>query len=390
MAEIRFGYSNPLNLPVKVWVLAPYLETNDDTIDYYYDFSQSIAEYTSVFNNLGLQWKWQPVTMQNYTAIISQIAAERDSHSSFPIVFNICDGDEINGTPGVSVIQSLEEKKLVYTGSETFFYSITTSKIAMKKRFDKARISTPAWEAITSPLHNVKGLFERLGSTPIIIKPSVSGGSMGVGIKNVVHNEYEAAALIQQMFEGYRGWNLTTDGLIAEAFIPGREFTSFLVGDYNKPENSFLYEPVERVFHQSLPEHEKFLSFDRLWEFYEEEKPMPNEENFYEYANVDAQVSEAIKKLSWKSFAAVKGTGYTRIDIREDSCNGKLYVLEVNAQCGISEDENFTSIGAILKRSNKTFSDLTLEIINNALDRNVALTTTSKQAISLVNPSNGK
>jgi len=117
---------------------------------------------------------------------------------------------------------------------------------------------------------------------------------------------------------------------------------------------------------------------------------MPNEENFYEYASVDTHVAEAVKKLSWKSFAAVKGTGYTRIDIRKDSRNGKLYVLEVNAQCGISEDENFTSIGAILKRSGKTFSDLILEIINNALERNVALTTPSKQVISLVNPSNGK
>ncbi len=390
MAELHFGHCNPLNLPVKIWVLAPFVQTRDETIDYYYDFSQSIEEYTKTFAALDLQWQWQPVTMEDYDEVIEQIVVERDNNSCFPIVLNICDGDEVNGTPGISVVRLLEERKLAYTGSEEFFYHITTSKIAMKKRFDKAKIPTPAWEAIKSERHNVKGLFERLG-TPVIIKPSVSGGSMGVGTKNVVHTEAEASALIKQMFEGYRGWNLATDGLIAESFIPGQEFTSFLVGDYNNPAGTLIYEPVERVFHESLPEDEKFLSFDRLWEIYEEENAMPNEENFYEYATVNEADVEEVKKLSWKAFVSVKGTGYTRIDIRKDGRTGKLYVLEVNAQCGISEDENFTSIGAILKVTGKTFPELVMEIINNALERhNISTVSARKKSLSLVNISNAR
>ncbi len=39
--------------------------------------------------------------------------------------------------------------------------------------------------------------------------------------------------------------------------------------------------------------------------------------------------------------------GYGRLDIRMDRQTGKMYVLEVNAQCGLSEDEDYTSIGAI-------------------------------------------
>ncbi|HOZ78184.1 MAG TPA: hypothetical protein PLY34_09330 [Ferruginibacter sp.] len=390
MAELHFGHCNPLNLRVKVWVLAPLVQTNDETIDYYYDFSQSIAEYTTTFAALDLLWQWQPVTMDDYDEVIEQIALERDNHTYFPIVFNICDGDEVNGTPGISVVKLLQERKLVYTGSAAFFYHITTSKIAMKKRFDKAGVPTPAWESIKTEKHSVKGLFERLG-TPVIIKPSVSGGSMGVGTKNVVYTEAEASQLIKQMFEGYRGWNLATDGLIAESFIPGQEFTSFLVGDHDKPAGTLIYEPVERVFHASLPEDEQFLSFDRLWEIYEEEQAMPGEENFYEYAEVNETDAEEVKKLSWKAFVSVKGTGYTRIDIRKDKRTGKLYVLEVNAQCGISEDENFTSIGAILKVSGKSFSELVLEIINNALERhNSSTVPVRKKLLSLVNTSNAR
>ena len=371
-------------------MLAPLVLTKDETIDYYYDFSQSIAEYTTAFAELNLHWQWQPVTMVDYYEVIDQIVSERDNNISFPIVLNICDGDEVNGTPGISVVKLLEERKLIYTGSEEFFYHITTSKIAMKKRFDKARVHTPAWEAIKSEKQNIKGIFDRL-CTPIILKPAVSGGSMGVGTKNVVYNEADLSSLIKQMFEGYRGWNLVTDGLIAESFVSGAEYTSFLIGDYNNPAATFIYEPVERIFHKSLPEDEKFLSFDRLWEIYEEENAMPNDENFYEYATLDQAVSDEVKKISWRAFVSVKGTGYARIDIRKDKKTGKLYVLEVNAQCGISEDENFTSIGAILKVSGKSFPEMILEIINNAVERHTAQpATVRKKAMSLVNVSNAR
>ena len=62
-------------LPLKVWVLAPRLVTTDANLDYYYDFTQSIAEYTRVFSELHLDWQWQPVTTSNYPEIIDTILA---------------------------------------------------------------------------------------------------------------------------------------------------------------------------------------------------------------------------------------------------------------------------------------------------------------------------
>jgi D-alanine-D-alanine ligase len=52
-----------------------------------------------------------------------------------------------------------------------------------------------------------------------------------------------------------------------------------------------------------------------------------------------------------------------------DKETGKLYVLEVNAQCGLSEDEDYTSIGAILRFSGNTFTQMVAEIINDAFTR---------------------
>ena len=61
--------------------------------------------------------------------------------------------------------------------------------------------------------------------------------------------------------------------------------------------------------------------------------------------------------------------GYARLDFRLDKKTGKLFVLEINAQCGLSDDENYTSIGAILRMSDKTFTDLIVEVLDDALLR---------------------
>ncbi|MEO6313781.1 MAG: hypothetical protein ABIU63_02895 [Chitinophagaceae bacterium] len=350
----------------KVWVLAPHLHTGDANVDYYYDFTQSIQEYTKAFAELKTEWVWQPVTMHNYKDVIDMI--EMDTPARPPVILNLCDGDEINGTPGISVLKYLHQKKMIYTGANEFFYDITTSKIVMKDAFDKAGIATPAWRVITEQDPTLHTIFEQLGE-PLIVKPAVSGGSMGVGIKSVVSTQQELSAQLKILFDGYRGWSLTAGGVIAEEYISGPEFTTFIVGDADKPNKSILYTPVERVFHPALPDKEKFLSFDRLWETYDEETPLPNDEPFYTYHHPDKKLIAAISKLSWDSYVAVGGKGYGRIDLRMDKLTGKLYVLEVNAQCGISEDEDYTSIGAILRLSGNSFSGMVAAVIDNALAR---------------------
>jgi D-alanine-D-alanine ligase len=365
---MKVADASKLLKPYIVWVLAPHLESDDPNLQYYYDFSQSIKEYTSVFAELKTEWKWQPVTMDNFKTIIQSIAESKNGKT--PLILNLCDGDEVNGTPGVSVIHEIEKYGLIYTGSDAHFYTITTSKIPMKKAFDKAGVSSANWRVITDKKGSTKGIAKRVG-TPIIIKPAVSGGSMGVSVKNVVNTEEELTERVEEIKKGYRGWNLLADGLFVEQFITGPEYTTFITGSADDPDNCIVYEPVKRVFHESLPETEKFLSFDRLWEIYEEEKPMPEQGNFYEYAPAEAALIPALKQLSLDAYKACGGKGYTRIDIRQDATTGKLYMLEANAQCGLSEDENYTSIGAILKASNVSFTEVIAEILKDALRRSI-------------------
>ena len=109
--------------------------------------------------------------MHDYKEVINEIVAEKKSKKYFPLILNLCDGDEINGTPGVSVLKYLDEKDLIYTGADEYFYQVTTSKISMKEAFDDAikaqedekrfRGQAQAYEARVVPIAegNAKRIF---------------------------------------------------------------------------------------------------------------------------------------------------------------------------------------------------------------------------------------
>ncbi len=348
-----------------VWVLAPYLEEEDPHLHYYYDYSQSIQEYTQVFARLGMPWKWQPVTMSTIEETIYSIKSS--SNGRLPLVLNLCDGDEVNGAPGLSVIAALEKYQIIYTGADAHYYDITTSKIVMKKTFDSKEVPTAPWVAVNGHL-NAAQILQDIGA-PLIIKPSVSGGSMGLGVKNVVSTPEALLSRVDELQHGYKGWTLSGDGLFIEQFVAGKEYTVLITGSIDLPTHIHVYPAVERVFHDKLPEEEKFLSYDRLWETYEAESSMPEDEFIYNYAPAPEELQPLLAQISLKAYESLQGRGYGRVDLRLQQSTGRIFVLEVNAQCGLSEDENYTSIGAILRFAGLTFSGLIEEILVDALHR---------------------
>lgn len=52
----------------------------------------------------------------------------------------------------------------------------------MKSAFDRHCVSTAPWKVILDEETDCSDIFEHLGPS-VIVKPAISGGSMGVGIK---------------------------------------------------------------------------------------------------------------------------------------------------------------------------------------------------------------
>jgi D-alanine-D-alanine ligase len=355
--------------PYLVWVLIPVVETSDADIAWYSDFEQSRAEYERVFTTLGFAWRWQPITLANHRDVVQAIV--RDSAGHEPVVLNLCDGDEVNGSPGLSIIRCLKEHGLRFTGADERFYDVTTSKIVMKEAFDRAGVPTSPWEVIPRDGTGIGDVMKRLGA-PLILKPAVSAGSLGITTKSVVQTTQALRSALKRLSKGYHGWDVAGGGVFVERFVAGPEYTTFIVGSYDDAARATIYPPVERLFNEALPPTERFLSFDRLWGLYETETPLDGDADLWNYRKVPKALAKRVMDISWAAYEAVGGRGYGRVDLRQDSETGEIHVLEVNAQCGISEDESYTSIGAILRFAGTSFASAVGEIIKVSADPGVS------------------
>ena len=82
-------------------------------------------------------------------------------------------------------------------------------------------------------------------------------------------------------------------------------------------------------------------------------------------------LDEELVDLAKRAYCAVGGYSYARVDVRRDTVNGKLSVLEVNANCGLSGDDQ-TSTGSMLQLMGWNYPGLLLRIIDQTLQRHSA------------------
>jgi D-alanine-D-alanine ligase len=343
---------------LRVWALIPFRD--DGYFGDYYDAATTRAELAEAFAALGLDWHWQPLTMSNLKATIENLLAA--SEGSFPLALNYCDGDEVNGFPGISVVRLLEEKDIAFTGADSRFYEISTSKIWMKQLFEQAQVATPPFFEIKNPDEDVAGLCKKLG-TPLIVKPSTSAASWGLTLKSVVDNDADLREQFLLLRKGLHGQDFSNCGIYAERFVSGEEFTVFVVGSEKFLESRHVYPPLYRLINQNLPATERFLSYERYW------ATEASEEALYENKLAAPELWQPLQELAWRAHCAVGGRGYSRVDIRADDADGQLFVLEVNANCAISSPDDNTSVGHILKFAGQSFSQLIAEILADALER---------------------
>src|SRR4051812_5895254 len=100
-------------MPPLVWALTPYLIRDRKLVGESYDNDQTKAECAAAFHTLGMPWIWQPVVPGCIDEILAQIAKYAENHDT--IIFNFCDGDDINGYPGLSLLRALETAGIPFT-----------------------------------------------------------------------------------------------------------------------------------------------------------------------------------------------------------------------------------------------------------------------------------
>jgi D-alanine-D-alanine ligase len=223
-----------------------------------------------------------------------------------------------------------------------------------------AGVAIPPYEA----LQEVTGVCARVG-VPLLVKPDVSAGSGGVFLRSKVNHDDEIEVLKQELLNANMPRFCDGRRLFAERFVDGPEFTVFVLGNWRDPRSVRCLPPAERIFNSSIPDGEKFLSYERYWGVYREETPPPDGLAFYRCEACDPHLRHRLEEISRAAYIAVGGRGYARVDLRMERASGELFVLEVNANCAISEDGE-TSTGCILKLAGMTLADLLRDILKDA------------------------
>jgi D-alanine-D-alanine ligase len=169
-----------------VWAFIPYRITEQGLNSEFYDLPEFRQQLTDVFAELGIKWKWQPITFENMHAVVKKVSAS--SNNYIPVVLNYCDGTEIDGYPGVSVVKILESKGIIFTGANAQFFNLCDSKILMKRAFVEHDVATASYEVITD-INHIQGVCDRLG-TPLIVKPAISLESRGISSTGLTQLRY--------------------------------------------------------------------------------------------------------------------------------------------------------------------------------------------------------
>ena len=323
-----------------------------------HDSPQYRAEVGGWLEPLGCPWVWRAITLENLAQHVGEVVARCAERPC--LVLNLCDGIEPHAGPGLSVVRLLEEHRVPYTGGNPHFYNITTSKTVMKRRLAECGVSTPPFAEIGEPEQDIPAAAPAVGF-PLLVKPVASACSYGILQKGVVDDATAAVAQARRLLDGIHGWSFKQDGVFLERFVEGREFTVLVVGQ------GAAYPPAERVFPDGLPPRERLLSYERYWEDYTEETPLPAGVSLYRYAPVESPLRAKLEELAARAYRALEGCGYARVDMRMDS-SGEVYVLEVNSNCGLSSDGQ-TSVSWILNLAGRPIHRLIEEIIYDGWER---------------------
>ncbi|KAF8937100.1 hypothetical protein BGZ47_009188 [Haplosporangium gracile] len=348
-----------------------------------------------------------PVSLRTIIEVSDALSKEMKTYNDRGeelVVFQLCDGTELDGYPGVSMIHELEKRKIPFTGSDSAFYIISSSKPSLKRELQKANVSTSSFEEFIDPprMADLDNIIKEIGF-PMIVKPSISYASINISMKSVVHTPEELLEQVNLSLNASKSGTKLSDQVLTEQtekqkreqdqrnakvlkkeqkmeidietptvfverYLAGREFTALVIGD--KDWGIRVYPVAERVFDPKLGKFERLLAFDQYWDGYDLEGGSGNED-FCKYQMANEAWQDHLQQVAKDAYLALDGNGYGRVDIRTvemDKC--EPVVLEVNANCGLSFEKDSSSMANILLMTNVSPPGFVRDLIDNAIYRN--------------------
>jgi len=192
---------------------------------------------------------------------------------------------------------------LSYTGSDLAGCALAMDKHNTKKLLAAEGLPTPAWDT-----YDLRGgtlpLLPGSLNLPLVVKPRADGSSVGVTMVKT-HEQWTAAMI---------GAAARTNDVLAEEYIPGREFSCGILGEEALP-------VVE------IAASDEFYTYDAKYK--------PGGSRHYVPAPIDSDLASRLQMLALSVHRLIGLRDYSRTDFIVTK-EGRPYILEINALPGLT------------------------------------------------------
>jgi D-alanine-D-alanine ligase len=232
------------------------------------------------------------------------------------LVLNLTEWVDGDRSQDAAIAGLLDMMGLAYTGS---------GPDGMRLARDKALSKVIAASlGVAVPRHFALGRGARIRNPgvpyPLIVKPQLDDGSVGITLKSLVRDDRALRAQVRRM----RG--LSDGPLVCEAFVPGRDLFVGVIG--NEPR---VLPAIELVFGKHGPSMPRFMTY----RVKHDTRYSLRWKAGYRLPRLAPAVVSAIDAASRDIFHALKLRDYARIDYRLTP-DGTLYFIEANPNPDLS------------------------------------------------------
>ena len=281
----------------------------------------------------------------SYNADLGLFEKLRKNKKNIEIVFNLCD-DGFFSNPEFEphLPAMLEVLGLPYTGGDYLAIALTLKKDATKKILMQNNLPTPKFEIFEQASKKINLRY------PLIVKPIREDASIGITDDSIVYDEENLRKRAQYIIDNYN------QPALVEEFIDGREFNVAIIGD-----NEIL--PISEIQFNGLPKGKPhIINYDAKWkkgsiDYKETRRACP--------ADLDRTLAKKLTEIALKAGSLFGCRDYFRVDLRVDK-NNNPYILEINQNPDLSEDDGLASIA---KAKGYSYKELLAKILKSAAAR---------------------
>jgi len=264
-----------------------------------------LAAVTEALTGLG----HEPVVVEYAGDPSAWLETLRDG--SFDAVFNLCEGLGGQGADELLPAAAVELLGLPMTGARAFTLGLCYRKDLVNAHLRAHGIAVPDWAVACADEPLVWRHF------PAIVKPAAEDASLGIDAESVVHSR---EALDAALARGHKTW----ERLLVQRYVEGREINVALVGEDVLPHSEIGFTLPDGLPH--------IVTYAAKWEA----------GSVYDRGTVprllgpeEGPLAARLARLAQRTWAAVEGVGYARVDVRVDE-RGRLSVIDVNPNADLT------------------------------------------------------